>query len=175
MSKEKKILLLKNWIEKLVRNPNLYVALVISALLGCSCGGAIGFFSGGFIGESFSLCNTPSNFVFNLNPGIMVGALFGLTAGALLGGAITVSITLFKIYKKTKNYPALSHDNIAQVLSASFWINLEIIIGMGLGAIIGSLKSRGVGTLTGAALGMLIIWLTSTLKTYKKSEKIVKN
>ncbi|VEH33860.1 hypothetical protein [Legionella sainthelensi] len=47
MSKEKKILLLKNWIEKLVRNPNLYVALVISALLGCSCGGAIGFFSGG--------------------------------------------------------------------------------------------------------------------------------
>ncbi|WP_128130880.1 hypothetical protein [Legionella sainthelensi] len=92
-----------------------------------------------------------------------------------MGGAITVSITLFKIYKKTKNYPALSHDNIVQILSASFWINLEIIIGMGLGAIIGSLKSRGVGTLTGAALGLLIIWLTSTLKAHKKSEKIVKN
>ncbi|KTD53762.1 hypothetical protein Lsan_4172 [Legionella santicrucis] len=175
MSKEKKILLLKNWIEQLVRNPNLYVALAVSALLGCSSGGAIGFFSGGFIGQSFLLCNNSSNFILNLNPGIMVGALLGLIVGALMGGGITVIITLFKIYKKTKNYPVLSQDNIAQVLSASFWINLEIIIGMGLGAIIGSLKSRGLGTLTGAALGLLIIWLTSTLKAPKKSEKIVKD
>ncbi|KTC83442.1 hypothetical protein [Legionella cincinnatiensis] len=175
MSKEKKILLLKNWIEQLVRNPNLYVALAVSALLGGGSGGAIGLFSGGFIGQSFSLCNNPSNFVLNLTPGIMVGALLGLIAGALLGGGITITITLFKIYKKTKNYPVLSHDNIVQVLSASFWINLEIIIGMGLGAIIGSLKSRGVGTLTGAALGLLIIGLTSTLKSPKKSEKTVRN
>ncbi|KTD06382.1 hypothetical protein Lgra_3159 [Legionella gratiana] len=175
MSKEKKILLLKNWIEQLVRNPNLYVALVVSALLGGISGGIIGFVSGGFIGQSFSLCNSCSGCVLNLNPVIMVGALLGLIAGILLGGGITIAITLFKIYKKTKNYPVLSSDNIAQVLSASFWINLEIIIGMGLGAIIGSLKSRGIGTLTGAALGLLIIWMTSTFNPSKKAKKTVKN
>lgn len=171
----KKILLLKNWIEQLVRNPNLYVALVVSALLGGSTGGIIGFFSGGFIGESFSLCNSTSGCVLNLNPAIIVGALLGLIAGVLLGGGITIAITLFKIYKKTKNYPVVSQDNIAQVLSTSFWINLEIIIGMGLGSIIGSLKSRGIGTLTGAAIGLFIIWLTSTLNPSKKAKKTAKS
>lgn len=171
MNKKRKIKVLKDFIEQLVRNPNLYVALVISALLGGGSGGIIGFFSGGFIGQSFSLCNNSCGCVLNLSPGVMVGALLGLIIGVLLGGGISIVITLFKIYKKTKNHPVVSQDNIAQVLSTSFWINLEIIIGMGLGAIIGSLQSRGIGTLTGAALGLLIIWLTSTLNPSKKTKK----
>ncbi|MCE3044198.1 hypothetical protein [Legionella sp. 16cNR16C] len=168
MSKGKKIISLTNWVERLVRNPSLYVSGVVSALLGGASGGIIGLFSGGFIAQSFTLCTSTSGCFLNVNPAIIIGALIGLIAGTLLGGAVAIAITSFKIYKKTKNYPVLSQDNIAQVISASLWINAEIIIGMDLGAIIGSLKSGGIGTITGAVCGLLIIWLTSALKPSRK-------
>ncbi|KTC68380.1 hypothetical protein Lbir_2982 [Legionella birminghamensis] len=175
MSKERRILLLKNWVERLILHPQLYVSGVISALLSGSSGGIIGFFSGGFIAQSFSLCNSCNNCFLNLNPTVIVGALLGLGIGAIVGGGLAIAITSFKIYKRTKNYPLLSPDNIVQIISASLWINAEILIGMDLGAIIGSLKSAGIGTLTGAILGLLIIWLTSTLKSSRQVKKPVKN
>ncbi len=152
----------------IINNPNIYVAAIVGTLTGILIGGAVGVFSGGFIGYAYKICSGCMAPLFNVNPDITIGGAIGGVVGAALGGVITGLITIYKIHKKTLQLPNLSPENISGVILNAFWISIELAIGIGLGAIIGSLKLPGVGSAVGALMGLALMLFTSTLE--KKEE-----
>ncbi|STX52600.1 Uncharacterised protein [Legionella busanensis] len=168
MNFAKKILTIKKWIYQFILNPNLYIAAVFSIFIGGTSGAIIGFISGGFIGYSFQLCGASTGFLFAFDTSIILGSLIGSIIGALCSGVVITSVVLFKIHKKTKNNCNASPENIIQILSLACWMSIEIVIGMNLGATIGSLKSLGIGTGCGAVIGLIMILLIITFKSSPK-------
>ena len=158
-------------IEKIVKNPSTYVAAVIGALIGCGIGGVIGAIAGGFIGYDYNLLNGCSVTWAGREPSIAMGSIIGLIAGILIGGGLTVLITIYKIYKKNKSLTILSSDNISETILGSLGVSIEIAIGMGLGAIIGSLKLPGIGSALGAIVGLLLMLFTGTLAKKRSLSK----
>ncbi|CEG56354.1 hypothetical protein [Legionella fallonii] len=148
----------------IINNPNIYVAAIIGSLIGILTGGVVGVFSGGFIGYAYKVCSGCMTPLFDVNPDITVGVLIGGVIGAALGGVITGLITVYKIHKRTLQLLNLSPENISAVMLNAFWISIELSIGMGLGAIIGSLKLPGIGSAVGALMGMALMLFTSTLE-----------
>ncbi len=148
----------------IINNPNIYVAALVGSLIGILIGGAVGVFSGGFIGYAYKICSGCIAPVFDVNPDITVGGAIGGVVGAVLGGVITGLITTYKIHKKTQQLLNLSPENISGVILNAFWISIELAIGIGLGAIIGSLKLPGVGSAVGAFMGLVLMLFTSTLE-----------
>jgi hypothetical protein len=146
----------------LINNPNLYVAAVVGAVVGGLTGGAVGLLSGGFIGYAFKLCNGCMTPIYDINPDIIVGGIVGHVIGTIVGGGITALVSMYKIYKKTQQIPHISSESITPILLRSIFISLEMAIGMGLGAVIGSLKLPGVGSVIGAVIGVGLILFTST-------------
>ncbi|MCL9683452.1 hypothetical protein [Legionella maioricensis] len=164
MSIKKQIQNIINKLLNFINNPNIYVAAIVGALVGLLTGGAVGLFSGGFIGYAFKICNGCAAPLFDINPDITVGGIIGGVLGAAIGGVITGGVTVYKVHKKTRQLSSLSSENIPEVLFGAFWISIEISIGMGLGAIIGSLKLPGIGSALGALMGTSLILFTSTLE-----------
>ncbi|MFO2977215.1 hypothetical protein SCO70_06600 [Legionella pneumophila serogroup 3] len=153
-------------IKNIIYNPNVYIAVVIGALFGGVSGGAVGLFSGGFIGRSFKICMDCPNQLLGLNIGVfdlnmVAGAIIGVVIGAALGGVITGLITSFHVYRKPHLPKTVSRDNIHEVLISALWISIEISIGIILGAVIGSLNSPGIGSATGALIGIILMLLTT--------------
>lgn len=151
-----------------VRNPSIYVAAVIGTLIGVLIGSAVGLASGGFIGYAYNIgaeCTSPPQFI---DPSIGLGAFIGLFIGGLFGGIFSGAVTMFRIHKKTHHLQILSNENITGVLLTAFYLSIEIAIGMGLGAIIGSLKLPGIGSILGALAGIVLMLFTSTLEKNKK-------
>lgn len=151
-------------IKKIIYNPNNYIAVVIGALVGGVSGCAVGLFSGGIIGYEFKICSECPTHLFGFNIGFVdlntaMGAIIGGVIGAAVGGAITGLVTTFHIYRKPDFPKILTNDNIKEVLIGSLWISFELAIGIILGAIIGSLKSPGIGSTIGALIGMALMLL----------------
>ena len=169
MSIKKPIQNIINKLQSFINNPNIYVAAIVGALVGLLTGGAVGLFSGGFIGYAFKICNGCTAPLFEINPDITVGGIIGVVLGAAVGGVITGLITVYKVHKKTRQAPSLSAENIPEILFGAFWISVEISIGMGLGAIIGSLKLPGIGSVLGALMGTGLMLFTSTLEANRKT------
>lgn len=151
-----------------LNNPSIYVAAVIGTLIGVLVGAAVGLVSGGFIGYSYKICAECVSGLALIDPSISLGAFIGLFAGGVLGGIFSGAVTMIKIHRKTNHLQILSNENITGVLLTAFYISIEIAIGMGLGAIIGSLKLPGIGSVLGAMIGITLMLFTSTLEKNKK-------
>lgn len=169
MSIKKPIQNIINKLQYVINNPSIYVAALVGAVVGILTGGVVGLFSGGFIGYAFKICNGCAAPLFDINPDITVGAIIGVVLGAAIGGIITGGVTVYKVHKKTHQLPSLSSENIPEVLFGSFWVSIEMSIGMGLGAIIGSLKLPGIGSALGALMGTGLMLFTSTLENKKET------
>ena len=161
-------LIAKKRIKKIIYNPNIYVAAVVGVAAGLGMGGAVGAFAGGFIGYTLKLCTVCMANPWGIDPNIILGAGIGFVAGAVVGGGVTGLITIYKIYNKSPKLPVLSRTNIPEVLWSSLRVGVEVAIGMGLGAIIGSLKMPGYGTIAGAVIGVLLMLLTTSLERKPK-------
>lgn len=158
-------------IKNIINNPNTYVAASVGTLVGLFTGGAVGLFSGGFLGYQSKICNDCIPSVFSITPDIIIGGIIGIVLGGLIGGVISGIITIYKMHNKTLQLPILSPENIRSILFNAFWISAEVSIGMGLGAIIGSLKAPGIGSILGAFMGIMLMLFTSTIE--KKPESII--
>lgn len=156
-------------IKYIINNPNVYVALVVGVAFGICAGGLVGAFAGGFIGYALQLYQTVLVFSFPVNLNVVVGGFIGLIIGAVIGGVIIGLTTTYKIHKKTYQRQILSHKEMPGTLSGVFGISIEIAAGMVLGAIIGSLKTPGIGTLLGAIVGATLMVISSSLE--KKPRK----
>jgi len=164
MSTLKRIKNIIRRIQYVTNNPNIYVAAVVGTLAGGITGAVVGLISGGFIGYEFKIsagCIAP---LFNLNPDIIAGSIIGIVIGAALGGVISGSVTIYKIHKKTHQLQRLSAENMSGALFAAFCISIEMVIGMGLGAVIGSFASPGIGTALGSLLGIIIMIFATFLE-----------
>lgn len=148
---------------KLFKNPNLYVAAAVGSVPGGVTGGAIGALSGAFITPLFHLFNGFKDQHFGINVDFIVGGAFGFLIGMFLGGALTGSIAIFKIYRSKQEIEALTQDNISEIFLPALGISIELSIGMAIGAVIGSLKLLGIGTAVGAGIGALLILITSLI------------
>ncbi len=159
---------MKNQIQKFITNPTIYVAAVIGTLAGVISGGTIGLVSGGFIGYQFKISNGCGMYLLKMNADITLGCFIGLMLGGFMGGIFTGGSTIYKMYNKTYKVRRLSYKNITRVLLDSLSISIEISIGMYLGAVIGGMKSPGIGSLGGAFLGALLMLFTTSLEKKQK-------
>lgn len=157
-----------NLIQKIITNPNIYIAAFISILIGLGAGGTIGMFAGGFIAYTGTPCTACLPYSLDINLLIPLSMVSGLVLGALAGAAIIGSITVYQIHN-TCDVPVLSATNIDTVLKEALAVSIELAIGMLLGAIIGSLKQPGYGSLMGALFGMGLILIPSSPR--KKPKK----
>jgi hypothetical protein len=162
MGIKKRIKIIIKSLHHFINNPNLYIAAVVGAIIGGVTGGAVGLISGGFIGYSFKICHACVPPLYDINPDITVGGILGLVIGTALGGAITAIVAVYKIHKNTRYLLNMSSEYITQVLLGALGISIEIAIGMGLGAIIGSLKLPGIGSALGAFVGIGLMLFTTT-------------
>lgn len=64
---------------------------------------------------SFGLFTGYKDFQFGIDVNFIVGGAFGFIIGMFLGGALTGSIAIFKIYKNKSEIETLSKDNIADI------------------------------------------------------------
>lgn len=167
MNLKAKIIRFKHWVEGILFNPNIYVALVTGAVIGGITGGLVGLLSGGYLGYHYNFCEQCSFYFPQLNPSITSGAVIGAVVGAAFGGAVTAAVTLLRVHIRTRNKPELSKANIGAILTSSIWMGVEVAIGMALGAIIGSLKEPGLGSALGALIGTLLMIFTITLEKKK--------
>lgn len=151
----------------IINNPCVYVAACIGTLIGALTGGAVGFFSGWFITNSYKMSELILD-LQNINPAMGVGALIGLLVGGFLGGVFTGLVTIYKIHKRTSPMKILSHENIAGVVLSSLYISIEVAIGMGIGAVIGSLRLPGLGSIMGALVGIMLMFFTASLEKTNK-------
>ncbi|WP_133128819.1 hypothetical protein [Legionella nagasakiensis] len=158
-----------NIIVSLIKNPKVYVATIAGIIPGAFTAGVIGALSGVFIGNGFAICANCTDSLLGHNINITLAGLIGLIIGVVLGGIVAGGFIIYKIYKETINPSQLvSHENIMEVLSAAFSIGAKISLGMGCGAIIGSLKLLGIGTVLGGGMGALcmLIFFIVTKKAY---------
>lgn len=144
----------------LFRRPTLYVAAIAGVIPGGVAGGIIGAVSGAFIAPLLGYFSGFKDHLWGIDVDHIVGGAFGLIIGAVLGGGLTCLVTLYKIYPIKKHIKVLSKNNINDVLFHSLSISIELAAGMLVGAIIGSLKVLGIGTVMGGTIGMLLILLT---------------
>lgn len=152
----------------LLKNPIYYVAAVAGTLPGGIAGAIIGAVSGIYLSPLFGFFTGYKDHQFGLDVDVFVGGAFGVIIGSVLGGGLTGGVTLLKIYKDKKQVEVLSKDNIAEILLPSLSTSIELAVGMLVGAIIGSLKQLGLGTVLGATIAMLIILLSRPIIDMKK-------
>ncbi len=152
----------------IINNPCVYVAACIGTLVGALSGGAVGFFAGGFIANAYKMSEELILDWHSLNSPMAFGALIGLLIGGFIGGVFTGSVTIYKIHKRTYQLKMLSHENIAGVILSALYISIEVAIGMGIGAVIGSLKLPGIGSIMGAFVGILLMFFTASLEKTNK-------
>lgn len=175
MSFRSRIIRIAQKIESIIRNPTIYVGAVVGVIVGGGAGVVIGLIAGGFIGYDFKICSACTTYLteqLQIDPSIALGSSIGAVMGAALGGIIIAAITVFKVYKKNSKSPLLSHDNINETLLDAFWISIEVAIGMSIGAVIGSLKHPGIGSILGAMGGIILMLFTATLE--KKPKRTLK-
>lgn len=156
----------------LFKNPNLYVAAVVGSVPGGVTGGGVGALSGAFITPLFGLFTGYKDHQFGIDVNLIVGAAFGFIIGMFLGGALTGTIAIFKIYNNKKEVAVLSKDNIADIFLPALGISIEISIGMAIGAVIGSLQMLGIGTAVGAAIGVALILITTEIIKFSEKRKL---
>lgn len=159
----------------LLKNPNLYVAAVVGSVPGGITGGAVGALSGAFITPLFGLFTGYKDLQFGIDVNFIVGGAFGFIIGTFLGGALTGSIAIFKIYKSKSDIETLSKDNITDIFLPALGISIELSIGMAIGAVIGSLKLLGIGTAVGAATGTILILITTEIIKMNEKRKLKKH
>lgn len=161
------------FILSLFKNPRLYVAAAVGSVPGGVAGAAIGALSGAFITPLFGLFTGYTDHQFGIDVNLIVGGAFGFIIGMFLGGALTGSIAIFKIYNNKKEIEVLSKDNISEIFLPALGISMELSIGMVIGAVIGSLKLLGIGTAVGAVIGTGLILITTQIikMTEKKTKK----
>ncbi len=147
----------------LIKNPKLYLAAAVGTIPGAITGGVIGALSGCYIAPLFGFFSGYKDHKFGIDVDFFVGGISGLIIGAILGGVVTGGMAIFKINKNKKQIQAVSQDNIFEVLIPSLGIGIELSIGMAIGAIIGSLKLLGIGTVLGALTGTTLILITSQI------------
>ncbi len=154
----------KKYIQTLITNPNIYIAAIIGTFVGMVAGGAVGLFSGGFISYTYDLCPgcvAPFDYV---NPDVFAGGIMGLFIGSYIGGIGIGTLTIFKIHHKTIASQIITPDNLPNVLLSAFRMSMELSIGMAIGAVIGSLRLPGLGSVLGAVMGTMLILYTSTVR-----------
>lgn len=153
----------------LLKNPNLYIAAVVGTIPGVVAGGVIGALSGSYIAPLFGLFAGYKDHQFGIDVDFLMGGTVGLIIGVLLGGLLTGSMAIFKIYKNKKQIEVLSKDNISDILLPALGVSIELSIGMAIGAVIGSLKLLGIGTAFGAFTGVVLILITTPIVKKKKN------
>ncbi|KTD09153.1 hypothetical protein Lgra_2388 [Legionella gratiana] len=163
------------FILNLFKNPNLYVAAAVGSIPGGATGGAIGALSGAFITPLFGLFTGYKDLQFGIDINLIVGAAFGFIIGMFLGGALTGSIAIFKIYKNKNEIEVLSKDNISDIFLPALGISVELSIGMAIGAVIGSLKLLGIGTAVGAVIGTALILISTEIIKINEKRKVKKH
>jgi hypothetical protein len=169
MSINNYILIAKKYTLPFINNSNLYIAALIGGLVGLGVGGALGAVSGGFIGYTLQFLGGCVILPWGIDPSMALGAIIGMGVGASIGSSIIGLLTIFKIYKNTKLFSTFSNETTPQkILLYSFGFSIELATGMGLGAIVGSLKDPGYGSIAGAFIGLFIMLLVSTFKNIIK-------
>jgi hypothetical protein len=153
----------------IVYSPNIYVALVIGALVGGFFGSMIGMFSGAYIGSEYNVCaDCPSVFLGRSLEGVDLNKLFGAVSGSMMGtfslGNATCLATIFHTYNNRKLSKTLSHDNIHLLFKFCFLISLELSAGALIGAIILNLFFPGIGAMLGATIGFVIMFILTTFQ-----------
>ena len=145
-------------------NPNVYIAALICGLVGLGVGGAVGAFSGGFIGYSLKLLGNCITLPWGLDPSMSLGVILGLGIGAGIGAVIIGLFTTYNIYINTRSHTSFSKETTHKILLSSLGFSIELATGMALGAIIGSLKEPGYGSIVGALIGLIIMILAFIFK-----------
>ncbi len=156
-------------IQQVVTNPNVYIAALISTLIGLGVGGAIGMFAGGFIAYTKEQCGACLPYMLDVNIMLLLSIISGLILGACAGASIIGSITIYQIHRKFNTLSMVSSATINNVLKETLSVSIELAIGLLLGAIIGSLKQPGYGSLIGALFGISLMLISTSLE--KKSKK----
>lgn len=152
-----------NKIRALIKNPNLYIIAAVGTIPGAITGGAIGALSGSYIAPLFGIFTGYRDHKFGIDVDLLVGGIVGLIIGVILGGIITGGLALLKINKNKKQLEVISQENITQILLPAMGISVELSIGMAIGAVIGSLKLLGIGTVLGALTGLILILITTPI------------
>ncbi len=165
----------KNYINKakkyalqFINNPNFYIASLIGGLVGLGIGGAVGALSGGFIAYHLKFIDGCVGLPLGIDPNMPLGAVIGLGVGAIIGAAIIGLLTIFKIYKVTKSFSSSSNENTHEIVLHSLRFSLELATGVGVGAIILSLKNPAYGSIIGAFIGLIIMLIISIFKSTTK-------
>ncbi|ETO92393.1 hypothetical protein [Legionella oakridgensis] len=152
----------------IITNPNVYLAAVAGVIPGALTGGVIGALSSGYISNRFGLCAECTDYLLGFHANLFIASLIGFIIGVILGGAVTAGFTIYKIHKDTiQELKTISHDNITDILFAAFSMSIKISLGMGAGALVGSLLSPGIGTALGATAGTLSLLLVLFISTNK--------
>lgn len=158
-----------NNIRAFIKNPNLYIAAAAGVIPGAITGGAIGALSGSYIAPLFGIFAGYKDHKFGFDVDFLVGGIVGLIIGVIIGGMVTGGFAIFKINKNKKQLAAISEENITEILLPAMGSSIELSIGMAIGAVIGSLKLLGIGTVLGALTGLILILVTTPM--VKKSVK----
>jgi len=145
-------------------NPNVYIAALVGGLVGLGVGGAVGAFSGGFIGYSLKLLGNCISLPWGLDSSMSLGVILGLGIGAGIGAVIIGLFTTYNIYMNTRSHTTFSKETTHKILLSSLGFSIELATGMALGAIIGSLKEPGYGSIVGAFIGLIIMILAFIFK-----------
>lgn len=148
----------------IVKNPNSYIAAVISSVIGGAIGGIVGAFSAGCIRNSYVDYSKSVEQLFGFDITVFYYGFVGLVIGTIVSGAIIGAITIYKIHHKQFLPQELTDKNILTVLYYSFGISAQLTIGLTLGAMIGTLKLPGIGTAIGAGVGALILLIGVTIR-----------
>lgn len=154
--------------QNIFNNPSMYLAAIIGELAGMIVGSVVGAFIGGVIAYQLNLCSTCSSYALGINPGIIFGISMGFFLGATLFGCTIGLISTLKMLKKSDKFADVSQENIMQLLLMVIKQNFELVSGMGVGAIVGSLKTPGVHSIMGAFIGLALMLFTSSLEKKPK-------
>ncbi len=158
----------KKYVFQFIYNPNFCITALIGGLVGFVVGGAVGALSGGFIAYHLQFLSGCVTLSWGIDPNIILGIIVGIEIGAGIGAVIIGLLTIFKIYKDAHSLSTFLKKNTQEILFRSLGFSFELATGMGLGAVIFSLKNPGYGTIVGAFVGLIIMLLTSIFKNVSK-------
>jgi len=143
--------------DRLFKNPQLFVALVVGTPPGMLAGGIFGGFCGIYMTETWNLTiDAHMQLLVGVPLELVLFAFFGVCTGAIIGGIISGGITGMKAFFKGDPSLAITRENIWQVVLVYLSFSIKISLVLGVGATLGSLRAPGVGTVIGGFVSAVL-------------------